>query len=66
MEKRIYTGIPTDLTPVSPQKLAEMMGITKATVCNWLRDGKEIAGVQKVERMGNRWILYVCGKSVCG
>jgi hypothetical protein len=47
------------LIPISPQKFADKAGVTKATVCNWLRDGKELAGAQKVERMGSRWIIYV-------
>jgi len=52
-----------NLIPISPAKLGEKLNVTKATVCNWLREGKEIAGVQKVERMGNRWILYVSAEN---
>jgi hypothetical protein len=59
MEKRIYEGIPTDLVPISPAQLGEILKVTKATVCNWLRENKEITGVKRVERMGNRWILYI-------
>lgn len=54
------------LVPISPAKLGEILGVTKATVCNWLRENKDIAGVQKVERMGNRWVIYVCDKKECG
>jgi hypothetical protein len=48
-----------NLVPISPAKLGEILKVTKATVCNWLREGKDITGVRKVERMGDRWILYI-------
>jgi hypothetical protein len=59
MEKRIYQGIPTDLTPISPAQYGKITGVTKATVCNRLRSGEGLTDAAKVERMGNRWIIYV-------
>jgi hypothetical protein len=64
MEKRIYTGLPTDLVPIGPTQYAEMMGVTRATACNWARncyEGKSElpANVKKVERMGGVWVLHV-------
>jgi hypothetical protein len=59
MEKRIYNGIPTDLTPISPAQYGKITGVTKATVCNRLRSGEGLTDAAKVERMGNRWIIYV-------
>jgi len=48
-----------NLIPISPAQLGKIRKVTKATVCNWLREGKDIPGVQNHERMGNRWIIYV-------
>lgn len=58
-----------NLIPISPAKYGEIKGITKATVCNRLRNGDPMADAVKVERMGNRWIIYVSAdllKEVCG
>jgi sugar lactone lactonase YvrE len=48
-----------NLIPISPAKYGELKGITKATVCNRLRSGDGLPDAVKVDRMGNRWIIYV-------
>jgi hypothetical protein len=48
-----------NLVPISPAKYGKIKGVTKATVCNRLRNGEGLADAAKVERMGNRWIIYV-------
>jgi len=64
MEKRIYEGLPTDLTTMGPTQYAEAMGFTRQ-MAHWLinryEDGKDglPQGVEKIEKIGNRRILYV-------
>lgn len=53
-----------NLVPISPAKYGEIAGVTKATVCNWARahtdKGEDLPEfAEKIERMGNRWIIYV-------
>ena len=64
MEKRIYEGIPTDLVIISPAQYGKLVGVTKATVCNWCRahveKGEEKPEfAERIEQMGNRWIIYI-------
>lgn len=55
MEKKI--------TPISPTKWAEKKEITRQMACYLLRKhevkGTLPQGVERIERMGNRWIIYI-------
>ena len=53
-----------ELYPISPAQYAAILGVTKATACNWCRawsEGKSDLPehVQKIARVGRAWLLYV-------
>jgi hypothetical protein len=56
-----------NLISISPAQYGKLVGVTKATVCNWCRahieKGEEKPEfAESIERMGKAWIIKVCAE----